>query len=87
MMRGTADGYLDDMNFLNNVVWPRIKYDAYCSDSVSCDHWTGAFPFPVVRHGYEHVGEVYDENDVGRRADMHILRDAGENANCVPKSS
>jgi hypothetical protein len=84
MMRGLPDGYLNDMNFLNNVIWPRIEKHVYCSDSVSCDRWTGAVPFPVARHGYEHVGQVFDENDLARRIDMQILQQSGENTQCIP---
>lgn len=86
MMRGIADGYLDDMNFLNNVIWQHltVERDVYCSDSVSCDRWPGAFPFPVTRRNFEHVGQVYDENDKGRHVDMQILRDTSENQNCIP---
>jgi len=85
LMRGVDEGYLNDMNFLNNVVWPRVEKVAFCTDSVSCDRWTGAVPFPVTRQGYEHVGQVYDENDVGRQGDIKILEQAGENRDCVPR--
>ena len=84
MMRGVAAGYLNDMNFLNSVVWPRVERHAYCVDSVSCDHWPNAFPFPIARHGYEHVGQVYDENDIPRNGDVQILKHTLENRHCLP---
>jgi len=87
MMHGVAAGYLNDMNFLNSVVWPRVSERlAYCVDSVSCDRWQNAFPFPVVRHGYEHVGQVYDEHDRPRSDDVQILKHTLENRNCIPLS-
>ncbi|ELT95567.1 hypothetical protein CAPTEDRAFT_228752 [Capitella teleta] len=85
MMRGVRTEYLQDMNFLNYVVWPKVQHHAYCSDSVSCDQWPGAHPFPVPRLGYEHVGQVVNEHDLGRPIDIQILRTAGENDKCVPK--
>ena len=84
MRRGRED-YLEDMNFLNNVIWPRVQHDAYCLDSVSCTSYPSSHPFPVKRHAYEHVGEVYGPNDLGRSIDLDILRQAGENVDCVPK--
>jgi len=87
MMHGVAAGYLNDMNFLNSVIWPRVERHAYCIDSVSCDHWPNSFPFPVVRHGYEHVGQVYDEHDRPRDGDVQILKHTLENRHCIPLSS
>ena len=86
MMRGVAAGYLDDMNFLNSVIWPRVERLAYCVDSVSCDRWRNAFAFPVARRGYEHVGQVYDEHDRPRNVDVQIMKHTLENRNCIPLS-
>jgi len=77
-------GYLQDMNFLCNVVWPRVKNHAYCHDSFSCDRYPASHPFPVARIGNEHIGEVYDEFSVGREIDINILRSARINSKCVP---
>jgi hypothetical protein len=85
MMKGVGKDYLQDMAFLNYVVWPKIQQHAYCMDSVSCDKWNGSYPFPVQRYGYEHVGEVVNEHDLGRPVDITILRKAGENLKCIPK--
>ena len=75
--------YLEDMNFLNTVIWPKVQNHVYCSDSVSCDIWRGAHPFPVKRYGYDHVGQVYDEHDLSRPIDVSILKHAIENKNCI----
>ena len=85
MMRGTGNNYLDDMNFLNFQIWPKVKNYTYCSDSVTCDVYPNSHPFPVKRHGYEHVGQSLNEYDMGRMVDINILRKKGENARCVPK--
>jgi hypothetical protein len=84
MMRGVRKEYLEDMNFLNYVVWPKVQHQAYCSDSVSCDKYPNAFPFPLPRYGYEHVGAVYNEHDLARPMDIDIIRHAGENPTCLP---
>lgn len=86
MMRGVAAGYLDDMNFLNSVIWPRVERLAYCVDSVSCERWRNAVPFPVARRGFEHVGQVYDEHDRPRDIDAKILKHTLDNRNCIPLS-
>lgn len=82
LMRGTSSEYLEDMNFLNKVIWPKVQEHAYCSDSVSCDRWPNSHPFPVQRYGYDHVGQVFDERDIGRPIDIRILQNAGENPRC-----
>lgn len=77
-------GYLEDMNFLNNVVWPKVQDHAYCHDSFSCDRFPASHAFPVTRVGSEHLGEVYDEFSVGRPIDIDILVKAPVNSKCVP---
>ena len=85
MMKGFTDAYRQDMNFLNRVVWPKVKSNAYCSDSVSCDKWPSSHPFPVPRNGTEIVGEVRDANGVPRQRDKNTLLRAKVNPLCVPK--
>lgn len=82
LMRGASSEYLEDMNFLNKIIWPKVQEHAYCSDSVSCDRWPNSYPFPVQRYGYDHVGQVFDERDIGRPIDIRILQNAGENPRC-----
>ena len=77
-------GYLQDMQFLCNVVWPEVQSHAYCHDSFSCDRYPSSHPFPVTRIGSEHLGEVYDEFSVGRAVDINILVKATVNSKCVP---
>ena len=80
--------YIQDQLFTSNVVWPLIKQEAYCSDSVSCDKYEGSHPFPVARIGWEHVGQVFmgynGEPEVGRAGDIKILKNTKPNAKCVP---
>ena len=83
-MKGSGNHYLQDMTFLAQEIWPKVEAHAYCSDSVSCDTWPNAHPFPVPRYGYEIVGEVVDDNEKERDVDIQILRRAGENRKCSP---
>ncbi len=85
MMYGFTNAYIQDMNFLNEIVWPRVKPKAFCSDSVSCDKWPSSHPFPVPRHGLEYLGEVYDAQGLRRHGDTQLLFRAGVNDLCVPK--
>ncbi|ESO11042.1 hypothetical protein HELRODRAFT_190286 [Helobdella robusta] len=84
MMRGLSSKYFSDMSFLQTHLWPKVVSYAYCSDSVSCDRWPNSFPFSVRRYGFDHVGQVYDERDIGRRVDLKILQRRGENPSCYP---
>jgi len=84
VMGNYGSGYLQDMYFLCNVVWPKVQDRAYCHDSFSCDRYPSSHPFPVARIGSEHLGEVYDEFSIGRAGDIAILTRAGVNKKCVP---
>lgn len=85
MMRGLRKDYFEDMDFLNKYIWPKVQNHTYCSDSVSCDNYPNSHPFPIPRYGYEHVGQVVSEHELGRPVDISILRQAGENARCTPR--
>ena len=52
------DKYVMDMYFLDNSIWPRVRESSYCHDSVTCDRWPSAHPYPTARYQYEHVGQV-----------------------------
>ena len=78
-----SDAYYIDQNFLREEVWARVKDEAYCSDSVSCDLYNNAFPFPVARIGDEHAGAMYYGESI-RESDVKRLQDWGENPNCMP---
>lgn len=84
MMYGYKADYLQDMDFLNKVIWPRVKAHMYCSDSVSCDKWPGAHPFPIHRYGHEHVGQVYNDQELARPIDISIIASTSANSKCVP---
>jgi len=79
-----SSGYLQDMLFLCNVVWPEVQQHAYCHDSFSCDRYPASHAFPVARSDGEHLGEVYDEFSIGRQSDIDILVKAPVNSKCVP---
>lgn len=84
IMRGYGAAYLQDMQFLGQKVWPAVSANfAYCHDSVSCKKWASSHPFPIAREEAEHVGEVYDQFEVGRAGDLAIIRRTPVNQNCV----
>ena len=87
LMKGSGGRYLQDMKFLAQKIWPQVTAHAYCSDSVSCDVWPSAHPFPVPRHDYDIVGTVVDERETARPRAVQILRQAGENRKCSPKTA
>ena len=88
IMTGYGKQYLQDMNFLDKAVWPKVKkHDTYCSDSVSCDKWASSHRFPVARLGHEHVGQVFvfpDGRETARQGDINILAKAKPNRKCIP---
>lgn len=84
-MHSFSNAYFQDMNFLNQIVWPLVSSHAYCSDSVSCNRWPNAFPFPTERNGTEHVGQVYNDKDQGRQSDINSLLNWKGNPKCLPK--
>ena len=84
LMYGFKSGYGEDMNFLNSIVWPRLKDSFYCSDSVSCDRYPSSHSFPIPRYTFEHVGQVFDDHDLARPVDVQILRQSKENYKCSP---
>ena len=84
LMLSYNSAYLQDMDFLGSVIWPKVKAHAYCHDSVSCTTYPNSHPFPVRRVDLEHVGEVYDKEGNGREIDFKILRNTPINSNCEP---
>ena len=67
--------YLQDMNFLNKVIWPMAQKSLVQHDSFSCDKFGGGKPFPTPRVGWEHVGSVYINGKM-RQGDVDILKNA-----------
>ena len=74
--------YLQDMNFLNKVIWPMAQKSLVQHDSFSCDKFGGGKPFPTPRVGWEHVGSVYTNGKM-RQGDMDILKRKGVVRKCT----
>jgi hypothetical protein len=77
--------YLQDMNFLNKVIWPMAQKSLLQHDSFSCDKFGGK-PFPTPRVGWEHVGSVYINGKV-RQGDVDILIRKGVVRKCTVSPS
>jgi hypothetical protein len=80
---GMAKGYGQDLHFLANVIWPRVKSSALCHDSVSCNKWPRAVAVPVPRQGLQHIGQVFDEFEVPRQEDLDLLMNFHPSPECV----
>ena len=74
LMKSYQDDYGMDIMFLTNAIWPRVKYDSLCHDSVSCRQWPNSWPFPSPRQHYEHVGQVFDPFGESRGIDIDLLQ-------------
>ncbi|XP_045197646.1 uncharacterized protein LOC123552226 isoform X1 [Mercenaria mercenaria] len=75
------DNYVQDMDFLNSIVWPIAQHSVYQHDSFSCDRFGGGHPFPSKRVGLEHVGSVYINGEM-RKTDTDILNNTKTPAQC-----
>ncbi len=51
-----------------------LQADVLQHDSFSCTEWGGGVPFPVARHGDEHVGQRFGEGGVPVQSDIDGLR-------------
>jgi protein O-GlcNAc transferase len=79
----SKDSYLDDMKLLNKVLWPYIHDHYIAHDSFFCtEHGKRGKPFPTKRMRYEHVGQVFDENDIPHEAHMKFLHSVEVPAVC-----
>ena len=67
--------YLQDMKFLNSMVWTKVKSSVFQHDSFSCGRYGAHIPFPTTRIGFEHVGSVYIDKKM-RQVDFDILKNA-----------
>ena len=79
-----GNNYLEDMDFLNSIIWPIAKSDMLQHDSFSCEKYN-ANAFPLPRVGMEHVGAVFVRNEM-REVDVALLRAAilrGEDRKCI----
>jgi hypothetical protein len=74
--------YMADMNFLNTIVWPVAQHSIISHDSFFCAKYPGSRPFPSRRYEFEHVGQVFDENDIPRVGDMNFLKNKESPTQC-----
>ena len=75
------NAYLQDMDFLNKVIWPMAQKSLLQHDSFSCHKFGGGKPFPTPRVGWEHVGSVYINGKM-RQKDVDILKQSGAKGQC-----
>ncbi len=65
------DEYMDDLNFLEEVIWPDIQHKQMAHDSYCCDRFPNTRPFPTQRSKtYQHVGQVFSHSDEPRLLDI-----------------
>ena len=85
LMRGYSEAYAEDMDFLNNIIWPKVYKLAFCHDSISCMKYPASHPFPVKRGSdFEHVGQVFDGNGLARAEHIALLKKTPVNKDCTP---
>lgn len=71
----TRDNYIDDMNFLDKMVWPQVKHDQISHDAYFCEIYENAHPFPTRRYSnFQHVGQVFDAEDRPVLEHIEMLR-------------
>ena len=81
--RSLMRGYTSDENFLEEVIWPKLKGHCFCHDSVSCISWKNAKPYPVLRSENEYVGQHYDANDEPETVEFRNWNDTYNSPDCV----
>mmetsp|Transcript_1396 Transcript_1396/g.3108 ORF Transcript_1396/g.3108 Transcript_1396/m.3108 type:complete len:330 (-) Transcript_1396:20-1009(-) len=65
------DKYMQDIYFLEQIIWPLVKDDQMSHDAYSCAKFPNARPFPTQRdENYQHVGQVFFEDDSPRMNDI-----------------
>ena len=67
--------YGQDMDFLDEIVWPIVQKSVLQHDSFSCEKFGASFPFPTPRDGWEHVGSVFIDGNM-RSLDVDLLKNA-----------
>lgn len=64
--------YGGDLQFLNTVVWPRVKNNQIGHDAYTCTKYPNSKPFPTKRpENYQHVGQVFSASDQSRARDIN----------------
>ena len=64
---------MGDLDFLNQVVWPRpaIRASQMSHDAYSCHKYANAKPFPSQRPAdFQHVGQVFFGDGTTRQDDI-----------------
>jgi hypothetical protein len=80
-------GYMQDIYLLTDHVWPVVKDDQIAHDAYSCNKFSNSKPFPTKRDtNYQHVGQVFDENDQPRMDDIdRFIRNRPNPKECRPE--
>jgi hypothetical protein len=65
--------YIEDMNFLDSVVWNIARQSVLQHDSFSCGKFRDDHPVPSKRVGFEHVVSVFLDGRM-RQIDVDILK-------------
>ena len=74
-----------DQAFLRDIIWPRVKDHAYCSDSFTCAVHQSSHPFQSKRSkNLEFVGEVILGDGSRRKEDLNMIKANPVNPNCSP---
>jgi hypothetical protein len=69
--------YGADLRFLDKEIWPLIRGKTLSHDAYFCEQFPNARSFPTRRPStFEHVGQVYFEDDTIRVSDVDIMRDS-----------
>ena len=72
-----------DQVFLRDIVWPKVKDHAYCSDSFTCAVHQSSHPFHTKRSkNFEFVGEVILGDGSRREGDLNKIKANPGNPNC-----
>jgi hypothetical protein len=66
------DAYMEDILFLQNMIWPEINEKHIAHDAYCCKRFPNTRPFPTQRYpNYQHVGQVFSEFNEPRMADIN----------------
>lgn len=76
------DKYLEDMNFLQSVIWPIARDKIISHDSYHCKNYPNSKPFPTQRLMKEHVGQVFDHLESPRLGDIQGFLDRETPVEC-----
>ena len=66
-------GYMQDMYFLADFIYPIIKNNLIAHDSYHCEKFKDSIPFPTERKNYETVGDIWNEDDTSEKSSKVFL--------------